>query len=143
NAGCSTSCAERLNCRMPMRGALGAARGVRPWRPARRCRGGAWGKPTLKGYCVVQMANGPDDEDLITDLRASFAEDVAEAPTATEPAQTPARAVVAPPPLPTRRSTGDRKPSPPHPLEDPFQEPSEPRMPHGLPEEKVEFFRVV
>src|SRR5262249_25729210 len=113
-----------------------------PWRRTRGRQALAWGKPALKGYCILQMASAPQEEDLISDLRATFADDVADSPTSAESAP-PARAVVAPPPLPSRRTTGDRRPAPSHALEDPFQERAEPRMPHGLPEEKVEYFRVV
>src|SRR5216684_1164595 len=99
------------------------------------------------------MPSAPDEEDPLSDLRQSFEGDVAPSPTPTERGSGSVRSASGPPPLPTKRSTSERKregvvSAPPvahvpRSLEDPFQEPSEPRLPHGLPEEKLEFFRVV
>lgn len=99
------------------------------------------------------MPSAPDEEDPLSDLRQSFEGDVAPSPTPTERGSGSVRSATAPPPLPTKRSTPERKPEGiapalpvahvPRSLDDPFQEPSEPRLPHGLPEEKLEFFRVV
>src|SRR5712692_891165 len=96
------------------------------------------------------MPSAPDEEDPLSDLRQSFEGDVAPSPTPTERGSGSGRSASGPPPLPTKRSTSERKregvvSAPPvahvpRSLEDPFQEPSEPRLPHGLPEEKLEFF---
>src|SRR5260370_28106212 len=99
------------------------------------------------------MPSAPDEEDPLSDLRQSFEGDVAPSPTRTERGSGSVRSASGPPPLPTKRSTSERKPEgvvsapplthAPRTLQDPFQEPSAPRLPYALPEERLEFFRLV
>src|SRR5712664_1117413 len=112
--------------------------------------------------------SGSNDGNPVLDLREILGDEdeplgptegIPPIPTAVAPvAKAPPTASPGPPPLPTKRASAAR-PAPgaqgagapglfiPPPLGrpsgDPFQEPVEPRLPRGLPEEKVEFFRTV
>ncbi len=112
--------------------------------------------------------SGPNDGNPVLDLREILGDEdeplgpadvIPPTPTAVAPvAKAPPAASPGPPPLPTKRGSAARPASgtqgvgapglsipPPvgRPSGDPFQEPVEPRLPRGLPEEKVEFFRTV
>src|SRR5229473_4355026 len=129
---------------------------VRPFLPTCGCTWGSsgclfWEIDRKRVLCFDIMA-GPDEEDPFSDLRHTFEGDdrLDDSPvpssTRASAAALPRSTSTAPPPLPARRlAPVDRVSSNPLPRsqDDPFHEPPEPRLPHGLPEEKLEFFRVV
>src|SRR5262249_48190143 len=112
---------------------------------------------------IPMTKGGPHDGDPVLDLNEILVDEgepsAAGEPEPIAPASRPSGGPPSPPPLPKRgaparaASTSSQLPPIDHavvlpspvgrPMGDPFQEPAEPRLPRGLPEEKLDYFRTV